>query len=46
MNSIKIVAVAGSLRKESYTEQLVQALQELAPEEVEISTFQLGHSTN
>ena len=41
MDNIKILAIAGSLRKGSYTQQIVRALQPLAPEGVEITNFTL-----
>lgn len=41
MNSIKIVAVPGSLREASLTKKLLFSLQALAPDDVEIKVFEL-----
>ncbi|MEM0154667.1 MAG: NAD(P)H-dependent oxidoreductase [Methanothrix sp.] len=39
---IKILAFAGSLRKDSYNKALVRAAKELAPENAEVEIFDLG----
>ena len=41
MEKIKILAIPGSLREASLTKQLVQALQHIAPDDVDISIFYL-----
>jgi len=41
-NKIKILAFAGSLRKESYNKALIETAKELAPENVEIEIFDLA----
>ena len=42
MDMIKIVAIPGSLRKESFSKKLAYSLQSLAPENVEITVFELN----
>lgn len=41
MNKIKILAIPGSLRKASKTRQLLLGLQSIAPEDVEITVYDL-----
>jgi chromate reductase len=42
MNKVKVLGVAGSLRKGSYNRALLRTAQEVAPEEMEIETFDLS----
>lgn len=41
MNSLKILAFAGSLRKDSFNKSLLRAAKELAPKELKIEIFDL-----
>jgi len=41
-NTIKVLAIAGSLRKKSYNRGLVRAAQQLAPPGVAVSEFEIG----
>lgn len=43
MNAIKIIGIAGSLRKGSFNRALLQAAQELAPQEVIIDILDIGN---
>ncbi|MGH1539666.1 MAG: NADPH-dependent FMN reductase [Arenicella sp.] len=40
MNTIRLLAISGSLRKQSYNTALIHALSELAPEEILIDRYQ------
>ena len=41
METIRLLAFAGSIRKESYNRKLILASRELAPDEMEIESFEL-----
>ncbi|ABG58022.1 NADPH-dependent FMN reductase [Cytophaga hutchinsonii] len=43
MNTIKISAFSGSLRKESYTTKLIHALQKSAPESISVMRIDIGN---